>query len=161
MRIAVLPLVVVAGPTLIAVAALVTFVTLEASGHTPLATPPPVNVAEAVAWGDAARAVAFIRVGQDPNRRWPVREGVLDLRGEVHVTPVQAAILSRRPELVGLMLRNGARLDNGTAHACLSAAVGIAAELPPNTFGATPGANYSGPQLGGMTALTQCGLPAD
>lgn len=148
-------------PTAVAFIALVTFVVGEAGGAKPYAVAPGANVAEAVAFGDAAQALGLLMAGQDPNQRWPIRRDLLDSRGVVHVTAIQAAILARRPELVGLMLRHGARPEAPEDLACLAQAVDMRKELQPSTFGVADREYYRGPRLSGGDALSQCGFPAD
>jgi hypothetical protein len=160
-RIALMPAVAATVPAAAAVVLLAIFVTAEAAGLRPFASPPDANVAEAVAWGDAGQALAFIASGQDPNARWTIRQHVLDSHGDLHVTAVQAAVLSRRAELVELMFRHGARPDNPRGLACLAQAVGAAASLPPSVFGVADGEYYRGPSTGDMEAVALCGLPAD
>jgi hypothetical protein len=160
-RISLLPVLALAVPALTSVALVALFVVAEAAGTRPLASPPDANVAEAVAWGDAGQALAFIMAGQDPNQRWTIRQDLLDSRGELHVTAIQAAVLSRRSELVGLMLRYGARAENPRALACLAQAVGIGQLLPPSTFGIVDGTYNEGRRSGGLEALSLCGFPAD
>jgi len=160
-EIALLPALALIVPALSAAALLALFVVAEVAGLRPLASAPDANVAEAVAWGDAGQALAFIMSGQDPNERWAIRQDLLDSRGELHVTAIQAAVLSRRSELVALMLRHGGRAENPRGLACLSQAVGIGQLLPSSIFGVVEGDYYNGPQVGGMDALARCGFPSD
>ena len=69
---------VVAGalPSCLAFGLLLAFVFGEASGVPVLAVAPPANVAEAAAYGDAARMLALMSGGQDVSRRWPTRPGL-------------------------------------------------------------------------------------
>jgi hypothetical protein len=148
-------------PVSAAFCALLFFVVAEAAGARLFATAPPSNVAEAAALGDAARVVAFIGSGQSPDARWPVRRGLLDSQKPVRVTALQAAILSRSPEIAGLLLRHGAHVEHGESLACLAQADAIDRELPPATFGAAPAEYYRGPMIRGTEALARCGLEAD
>jgi hypothetical protein len=157
---AMMPLLAIALPALCAFMLLVVFVIAEAAGANPIATAPDANVAEAIAFGDAGRALAFIMSGQDPNQRWTVRQDLLDDRGPLQVTAVQAAILSRRWELVELMLRHGARADSPRGLACLSQALGIGERVPPSVFGLPGDTYYEGPRTDGGEALERCGLAA-
>jgi hypothetical protein len=160
-RISLLPALAVAVPAVVAFLALAVFVVGEAGGAQPFAVAPAANVAEAVVSGDAGQALAFIMLGQDPNQRWPIRRDLLDSRGVVHVTAIQAAILGRRQELVGLMLRHGARPETPEGLACLAQAVEKGEELQPSVFGVADREYYRGPRIGGMEALSRCGFPAD
>jgi hypothetical protein len=112
-------------------------------------------------FGNAGEVLGFISSGQDPNQRWFIRPNLLDAGGAMHVTAVQAAILARRPEVVSLLLRRGARAENPAALVCLAQVVGKGTELPPDVFGITPTGYYEGPRLGGREALTTCGLLID
>ena len=160
-RLSLLPALAAVVPVAVAFIALAMFVVGEAGGAQPFAVAPGANVAEAVAWGDAGQALAFIMAGQDPNRRWPVRQDLLDSRGVVHVTAIQAAILARRPELVGLVMRQGARPENPAALACLAQATGIGADVKPSLFGIADATYYTGPPLHGIDALDACGIPSE
>ena len=159
-RLALMPMLALFVPAAAAFIVLATFVTTEAAGFRPFALPPEANVAEALALGDAGQALAFITSGQDPNQRWVVREDLLESR-ELHVTAIQAAILSRHPELVGLLLRHGAQVDTPRGLACLAQSVDMGSALKPSTFGAPDGEYYQGPFIGGEYALARCGFPAD
>jgi hypothetical protein len=156
-----MPSVALAVPVVSAFLALGAFVIAEAAGARPFAVAPAANVSEAMAFGDAGQALVFIASGQDPNYRWTVRQDLVDSRGALHLTAVQAAVLARRPELVEFLLRHGARADDPEGLACLAQAVGRGAELPPSVFGATNTDYYHGPPIGGREALAQCGFPSD
>src|SRR6266850_3532144 len=148
-------------PVSAAFCALLFFVGAEAAGARPFAIAPPSNVAEAVALGDAAQAVGFIRSGQSPDARWPVRQGLLDSQKAVRVTALQAAILSRNTEIAGLLLRQGAHAEHSESLACLAQADALGRELPPASFGAAPAEYYTGPMIRGAQALARCGLAVD
>jgi hypothetical protein len=148
-------------PVIVAFGLLVVFVIAEATGARPFAVAPSANVAEAAAFGDASDVLGFINSGQDPNQRWFVRQNLLDARAAIHLTAVQAAILSGRSKVVHLLLRNGARADNPAALACLAQVVGGGTELPPEVFGITATDSYQGPRLGTREALTMCGVQFD
>jgi len=161
-RIPVVVLVAVGAPVLMAFAGLFLFVAAEAAGAHPFAVPPAANVAEAAAYGDAARMLVLMNEGQDPNNRWEVRQGMFDARKSLHVTALEAAILARRAEVATLLLRRGASAGaRGEAFACLAQAVSLGRELPPSTFGAVDREYYSGALIEGVQALSRCGLPLD
>jgi len=160
-RVALIPALALAVPVVLAFFVLCAFVIAEAAGARPFAVAPDANVAEATAFGDAGQALAFIASGQDPNHRWTVRQDLVDSRGALNLTAIQAAILARRPELVELLLRHGARADDPEGLACLAQAVGKGAELLPSVFGARNTDYYHGPPIGGREALAQCGFPFD
>lgn len=157
----IVPVAVVAGaaPACIAFCLLIGFAIAEASGVPLFAVAPPANVAEAAAYGDAARMLALQSSGQDVNRRWPTRPGLFDASSALEVTALQAAILTRRPEVAMLLLRRGARADNPAGLACLAQALEQGTDLPPAVFGAEARAYYTGPLTGGREALVTCGFP--
>src|SRR5438093_4924747 len=96
-------------PAVVAFILLAIVVSGESAGFRPFAAQPLHNVAEAAATGDAAFVQAFIVRGGNLDSRWDVARDLLDSRSSLRVTPVEAAILARQPELVGLLLRRGAR----------------------------------------------------
>ena len=83
-----------------------------------------VNLAEAVLLRDAGETVRLIGLGADPNGRFHVRR---DISGAIsrRVSPLEAAVIERRIEMVDLLLRHGATLGT-TAQSdtlmCLAAA---------------------------------------
>jgi len=82
------------------------------SGH-PLWRSETLNLSEAAALRDTAEVARLVERGEDPNIRRTVRAGFLD--GDAHaVTPVEAATFNRRPELVHLLMTDGAKLDEST-----------------------------------------------
>ena len=83
------------------------YLAIEAIRPGTLTAPPATTVSEAVAGGDAARALELVAAGADLNRPWPVRAGWLGPEA-VELTPLDAAVASGRVELVALLLRAGA-----------------------------------------------------
>lgn len=67
------------------------------------------NLTEAAAVRDNAEVVRLLGRGEDPNVRRPVRPGLLGNDGPVEVTPLEAAVSIRRPDLVDLLFEHGAR----------------------------------------------------
>lgn len=67
------------------------------------------NLSEAAAVRDHAEVTRLIERGDDPNARLAVRPGLLGNDNEVPATPLEAAISERRPELVDMLLEQGAR----------------------------------------------------
>jgi hypothetical protein len=159
LRVSLAAVIAVGVPVLAGFCLLLGFVVAEAVGARPFAAPPFDNVSEAAAFGDAARVLAYIARGDDVNRRWGTRADLFDSRGPMTVTAVQAAILMRRPEMVALLLRRGARTDNARALACLAQAVGQERALPASLFGIADARYYDGPVIGGRDAFAACGLP--
>jgi hypothetical protein len=107
------PVVAFAGSIVIAVGWLV--------GAQPFWSVPELTLSEAVAARDAGEVTRLVeRERVDPNRSWPVRDGLLD--GVSAATPLEAAVLARRADMAGLLLRLGAVVPDGaprTALICL------------------------------------------
>ena len=108
-----------AAPPLVGFVLIAGYVIAEALGFHALARPAGDTVSEAAALGQAARALQLIDEGQDPNGRQHVREGFLDHDG-LELTPIDAAILGRRPELVRLLQRSGATHWDSARTACFA-----------------------------------------
>jgi hypothetical protein len=89
------------------------------AGGSPFWPDPMLTLSEAAGVGNAGEVVRLITVEhQDPNRAWPVREGILGLPQTV--TPLEAAVAIRRIELVRVLLRHGAVVpETGPARAAL------------------------------------------
>lgn len=78
-----------------------------AIGADPFWARPELTLSEAAATRDSAEVVHQIeQLGRDPNASYPVREGVLG--AGTSISPVEAAVLSKRAEMVRLLLRHGA-----------------------------------------------------
>jgi hypothetical protein len=104
---------------------------LALSGTHPLWTPEGVNMSEAAALRDAATVVALLRAGESADERRAVRAGIVS-RHQVSLTPLEAAIAARRPEVVEVILWAGPRLDDGAwRHARCLAALSSDEELGP------------------------------
>lgn len=61
------------------------------------------NASEAAALRDPATLILLIRRGEDPMAAYPVRAGDLEA-DDVTVTPLEAAVRARRPEVVEALL---------------------------------------------------------
>ncbi len=83
------------------------YVVAESLGFRAFAQPEAATVSEAAALGEAARALQLMAAGQDPNAALYVSAGLLDHDAH-HLTPIDAAVLGRHPELVRLLQRSGA-----------------------------------------------------
>lgn len=103
------------------------------------------NLSEATAVRDTAEVMRLLERGDDPNRRYTVRPGLVDNDREVHATALEAAMSNRRSELVELLLAHGVtlseadwtrlrcaakRLGDDDVEAALAAAAGSAAPMP-------------------------------
>jgi hypothetical protein len=120
----------VAAPVALATAAILTFSALELRGETPLSYGPMRNVAEAAALGHASEVLRLLAAGQDPNHIWTVREEMLSST-ITRVTALEAAIWSRRAQLIALLDRLGAVADEDTRRhlACLARDLESPAEI--------------------------------
>lgn len=67
------------------------------------------TLSEAAAVRDEAEVVRLVNGGQDPNARYRVRVGLVDNGREVQLTPLEAAVSIRRPEMVDLLFLHGVR----------------------------------------------------
>ena len=85
----------------------------------------PLNIAEAAGEGNAAEVVRRLRLGEDPNRVYPVRPHIIPLPVTM-TTAVEAAVWSRRVGLMDLLEREGVILGgrSRTELACLAGDVG-------------------------------------
>jgi len=114
----------VAVPLLVTTAGILVFSAMELTGGVPLSYGPVRNVAEAAALGHASEVLRLLDAGEDPRRVWPVRRDIISST-ITQVTALEAAVWSRRVQLVELMDRQGAIDDESRRHmACL------ASELP-------------------------------
>ena len=115
-------------PLLIVFAASLWTIVGWAAGASPFWPEPGLTVAEAAALGNAGEVARLIEVEhQDPNRAWPVREGILGTSRTV--TPLEAAVSVRRAGVVQVLLREGASPSSATVRAaliCRAAASGAA-----------------------------------
>jgi hypothetical protein len=93
---------------------------LELRGETPFSYGPVRNIAEAAAMGHASEVLRFLGDGQDPNKVWPVRRDIISST-ITRVTALEAAIWSRRVQLIELLDRQGAIDDESRRHlTCLA-----------------------------------------
>ena len=86
---------------------------VAASGLDPFWRVEPLTLSEAAALRDDGEAAWLILEGHDPNTRYPVREDLIDGRKHV-ITPLEAAVRSRRLTMVELLVSHGARPDIDT-----------------------------------------------
>ena len=95
-----------AGPVLLAAAAVV-MLAAAAAGRHPFWRPEVLNMAEAAAARDVSTVAALIERGEDPNVPQLVRPPLLDGVNRA-MTPLEAGVVARRMEVVGLLLAHGA-----------------------------------------------------
>ena len=78
-------------------------------GAHPFWARPELTLSEAAATRDAGEVLRLIeQQGHDPSASYPVREGVLG--DATSVSPVEAAVIVKRAEMVRLLFRHGASL---------------------------------------------------
>lgn len=118
----------------------------------PLGTPPAGTVAEAAARGDAARLMVLLMGGADPDRRSLVPAGNLS-DDAFEIAPLDAAILGRQVEIMELLLRNGAHVQDRARSLCLAQAVAFDDAFP--VLGA-PDAKAADERLGPRDAARRC-----
>jgi hypothetical protein len=90
-------------------AATLVMLVLGSAGRHPMWPVRDANLAEAAGSRDAATVVWLISNGEDATRIRSIRPGVLDERWH-HLTPLEAAVESRRVEMIDLLLRHGVAL---------------------------------------------------
>lgn len=82
-------------------------------GYTPFLTPVDLTLPEAAIVRDHLEVLRQIEAGVDPNRPDRVRANLVR-PDESTLTPLEAAVISRRVETVELLHRQGARIDSAT-----------------------------------------------
>jgi hypothetical protein len=122
-------------PLIGATAMLLTIAAGERGRQSLFAYEAPRNSAEAAALGNAAAVVGFLEAGEDPQQTYPVRPEAIS-SSVPRATTVEAAVLSRRVEMVQLLDHAGAVRDPALRQelACLARDIeqqGIADALMP------------------------------
>ena len=97
------PLVAIAVPAATLAMVSLALVVSAAMHRGPLWSDRTLNVSEAAATRDRATMIQLIEKGSDPAKAYPVAAGILFDR-PLHLTPLEAAIAARRPEIVDLLL---------------------------------------------------------
>jgi len=102
----------------------------SAAGLVPTAKDYQLTLAEAAALHDIAEIVRLVRSGADPRQPAPVRAGMIREERMV-VTPMTAAILERRVDVIAILADVGARIrpDEVAQYWCLAQARGDTAVL--------------------------------
>jgi hypothetical protein len=113
-------------PPALATAGIVCFSLAEISGRTPFSSGPPANIAEAAGLGSGAELLRLLREGQDPHAVLPLSPDVISTT-VTRASAVEAAVWSRRFQVVELLDREGALKDPAQRHAvlCLARDVGV------------------------------------
>ena len=83
------------------------------AGYTPFLTPSDLTLSEAAVVRDHLEILRQIEAGVDPNRPGRIRADLVR-PDESMMTPLEAAVISRRLETVELLHRHGARIDAAT-----------------------------------------------
>lgn len=78
-----------------------------AAGAHPFWPVEPLTLSEAAALRDGGEVAKLLADGHDPNARYPIRAGFL-VDDAVELTPVEAAQLADRPEIVQILVHAGA-----------------------------------------------------
>jgi hypothetical protein len=112
----------VAAPVVLTTLGILVFSALELRGRTPLSYGPMRNIAEAAALGHASEVLRLLAAGQDPNRVWTVRRDMISST-ITEVTALEAAVWSRREQMIELLDREGAIVGQDARRhlACLAA----------------------------------------
>ena len=121
-----LPLACAAAPALVAVTISAVILVTAALGQSPpFWRGGPLTLAEAAALRDHGEVVRQIETGQDPNAAYAIRPGIIAARS---LTPLEAAVGSRRTEMVDLLILHGAKADAPTWRRlhCFAAGMGAA-----------------------------------
>lgn len=139
------PAIALAAPLAAAAAFLAALAISERAGRPFAAIEPPRNGAEAAALGNAAALVRFLEAGEDLLRVYPIRPEAVS-SSVPFATTLEAAVLSRRPEMLMVLEHSGALRDPKVraSLACLAADLGLADMIallaPPATRDCVPGA---------------------
>jgi hypothetical protein len=98
------------------------FAARELTGDTPFSPGRMRNVAEAAGTGEASEILRMLRQGQDPRQVWPVRPEIISST-ITRVSALEAAVWSRRAQVMVLLDRQGAITDEAQRRdlACLAA----------------------------------------
>jgi hypothetical protein len=113
------PQVLIALPPLTGIALLVIYVLVESGRPGTFTAPRPANIPAAIVAGNGPMALELMAQGADVNAAAPIRFALLG-PGEHQVTPLEAAVLSQRPEVVRLLLRTGAERTRSRRAVCLA-----------------------------------------
>ena len=108
-RLMTLPALCAAVPSLAAVGFCGAVLGAAAFGYTPTFWQGgPLTLAEAAALRDQGEVARLIEAGADPNGEYALRPDVLAVS---RATPLEAAVLARRAEIVQLLMHEGAAMD--------------------------------------------------
>jgi len=100
---------------------------MSAFGNHMLWPPTPMTLPEAVWLDDGGAVVRLIQNGAAPNAKGTLRAGLVG-DTSVEATPLEVAVLSMRPEMVDLLVREGATVDESSAVTLICLARTVEAE---------------------------------
>ncbi len=110
-------------------ALLAAYVVLESVHPGALTAPRPETIPEAIVVGNGPRALEMMAEGHDVDREALVRSEMLYQaqsglvgQGPFEVTPLEAALMAQRIEVVGLLMHTGVDVSRSTRAACLARA---------------------------------------
>ena len=104
------PTIMLAAPGCLLAAGLAVALGLAAFGRHPMWPHEPGNLSEAAAVRDVAEIVRLIESGENPNITRNIRAGLLREMA-VRLRPLEAAVASKDPYTVSVLLANGAAVD--------------------------------------------------
>lgn len=121
MRLSSLTLLLLAAPIVGTALFAITVAAGEQRGSNPFSAPPYRNSAEAAAAGDPATMLRFVRMGDDPTRIKVVGPEAISSQ-VLRVTTLEAAMWSRSIEMIHVLDREGAIIDDAQRKdlACLA-----------------------------------------
>jgi len=113
-------------PPVLATAGVVWFSLAEIAGRTPFSSGPPANIAEAAGLGSGAEVLRLLREGHNPTVVLSLSRDVISTT-VTRASAVEAAVWSRRVQLVELLDREGVLADPVQRHTvlCLARDVGV------------------------------------
>ncbi len=114
-------------PPLAGIVILGLYVAIEAIAPGAMTAPRPANIPEAIVAGNGPRALEMLAEGDDVNASASVRPALIDqlqpglsAQAPFDVTPLEAALLAQRIEVVRLLVGNGAEIRRSPRAACLA-----------------------------------------
>jgi hypothetical protein len=113
------PAIILSVPPLVGVALVALYLTVESVRPGTLTQPRPETIPEAIALGNGPRALEMMAEGFDIDAPARIRAGVLD-HVEYEVTPLEAALMMQRMEVVRLLVRTGVDVSRSTRAPCLA-----------------------------------------
>ena len=113
-------------PPVLVTAGVMFFSLSELGGRTLFSGGPPANIAEAAGLGSGAEVMRMLRTGQDPHVVLPIHPEIISSTIR-RASAVEAAVWSRKVQLVELLDREGALAAPGQRHhvLCLARDVGV------------------------------------